>query len=298
MDVFAEGLPFYKGNLHMHTTCSDGVLSPEAAIALYQAQGYDFVAITDHDTVALETQLVQGLLVLSGMEVAYDLPGEELHIVGIGIPKAIEQSLMYQYGPQHAIDTIRAFGGRAILAHPAWSLNTLATISGLQHLSAAEIYNSISTAPRNCLRADSSSLLDMAAAHGCLHPLVAVDDAHFYEGEHCKSFVMVQAETRTQAALLNAIDQGRFYASQGPIVKQLSVDTQQIRIECSPVSTIIFYSNLSWVTGRCRMGEGLTSSVYTLPTQTGETFVRCQMIDAQGRSAWTNPIDLRTICNT
>jgi hypothetical protein len=38
-----------RGNLHSHTTFSDGVLDPAALVALYERLGYDFLAITDHD---------------------------------------------------------------------------------------------------------------------------------------------------------------------------------------------------------------------------------------------------------
>ena len=38
-----------RGNLHAHTTFSDGVRAPEALIAEYEALGYDFLAITDHE---------------------------------------------------------------------------------------------------------------------------------------------------------------------------------------------------------------------------------------------------------
>jgi len=295
MDIFQNDQRFFKGNLHMHTTRSDGTRSPKDAVNTYREHGYDFVALTDHNLVGNESFLENNMLVLSGIELDYTLPGEELHIVGIGIRKELESNLEYRYGPQHGINQIRRFGGRAIIAHPAWSLNSLATLSGLQNVTAAEIYNSMSTAPRNCLRADSSSLLDMAASHGHIFSHVAVDDAHFYEGEHCKSFVMVQAPSLTQVALLEALDNGRFYASQGPIIKQLSYDKHHISIACSPVSSIIFYSNLPWVTGRCRIGENLTESVYDLTTQEEESFVRCQIIDQSGNSAWTNPIVLADI---
>ena len=39
-----------KANLHAHTTCSDGALSPAEVIDAYAARGYDALAITDHDT--------------------------------------------------------------------------------------------------------------------------------------------------------------------------------------------------------------------------------------------------------
>ena len=274
----------------MHTTASDGRLSPAQAIACYREQGYDFVAITDHDTVACPTHTDAGMLIFSGIELAYELPGEEVHLVGLHVPQGIEPRLENRFGPQYAIDEIRQCGGRAVIAHPAWSLLSHSTLSGLRQVSAAEIYNSMSTEPRNCLRADASSLLDVAAAHGCLLPLVAVDDAHFYDGEQCRSYVMVQAETLTAAAILKALDERRFYATQGPQIRRFGVVGGRIVVDCTPVRAIVFYSNLSWETGRCRMGDGMTHSEYDLTAQRGETFVRCQLIDEQGRSAWSNPV--------
>jgi PHP domain-containing protein len=42
-------VPLLRGNLHAHTTFSDGVRTPLALLAEYEARGYDFLAITDHD---------------------------------------------------------------------------------------------------------------------------------------------------------------------------------------------------------------------------------------------------------
>jgi len=38
-----------KGQLHIHTTCSDGTLTPQQAADLYADLGFDFIAFTDHD---------------------------------------------------------------------------------------------------------------------------------------------------------------------------------------------------------------------------------------------------------
>lgn len=38
-----------KGCLHIHTTCSDGELSPQQVADAYSMRGYDFIAFTDHD---------------------------------------------------------------------------------------------------------------------------------------------------------------------------------------------------------------------------------------------------------
>lgn len=40
---------WYRGNLHAHTTHSDGHKSPEDIVAIYKQGGYDFMALTDHD---------------------------------------------------------------------------------------------------------------------------------------------------------------------------------------------------------------------------------------------------------
>jgi predicted metal-dependent phosphoesterase TrpH len=41
-------MPLLRGNLHAHTTFSDGVRTPAALVQEYEARGYDFLAITDH----------------------------------------------------------------------------------------------------------------------------------------------------------------------------------------------------------------------------------------------------------
>ena len=48
MEKDENGAIWYKGNLHTHTTRSDGRKSPEEVMALYRDHGYDFLALTDH----------------------------------------------------------------------------------------------------------------------------------------------------------------------------------------------------------------------------------------------------------
>src|SRR6187551_3594953 len=40
---------FQKGNVHTHTTLSDGGSSPEHTISWYRSHGYQFLALTDHN---------------------------------------------------------------------------------------------------------------------------------------------------------------------------------------------------------------------------------------------------------
>ena len=40
---------FYKGNMHCHSSFSDGYFSPEELKEMYKSRGYSFLAITDHE---------------------------------------------------------------------------------------------------------------------------------------------------------------------------------------------------------------------------------------------------------
>ena len=47
--MFSGEGQWYKGNLHSHTTNSDGRLAPAQSAALYQSYGYDFLCLSEHD---------------------------------------------------------------------------------------------------------------------------------------------------------------------------------------------------------------------------------------------------------
>lgn len=46
---FSKEGNWYKGNLHSHTTNSDGMLTPKEAVALFREQGYHFLCFSEHD---------------------------------------------------------------------------------------------------------------------------------------------------------------------------------------------------------------------------------------------------------
>ncbi len=73
-----------RGNLHAHTTLSDGIRSPASLIDEYESLGYDFLAITDHEnwipTSYWRTldHLSADLLLFHGVELNWD--GFEQHV--------------------------------------------------------------------------------------------------------------------------------------------------------------------------------------------------------------------------
>lgn len=77
-----------KVDLHIHTTASDGRLSPAEVVQRAAQQGLKAIAITDHDSIeGIEEALREGakfprLLVIPGVELGADVPHGELHILG------------------------------------------------------------------------------------------------------------------------------------------------------------------------------------------------------------------------
>lgn len=75
-----------KADLHVHTTASDGRLTPEEVMAAASAAGLSYVAITDHDTLdglaALAIHPAASPVLIPGIEFSTDLPNNEVHILG------------------------------------------------------------------------------------------------------------------------------------------------------------------------------------------------------------------------
>ena len=82
-------------DLHLHSTCSDGVLAPEALATMVADAGVRLFALTDHDTVAgLEAAAAvartRGIAAIPGIEMSTRWQGRSLHVVGLGIDPAAD----------------------------------------------------------------------------------------------------------------------------------------------------------------------------------------------------------------
>lgn len=290
-DMFGKNR--WKINLHTHTTQSDGHRTPEEAAAIYKAAGYDAIAITDHYFFT-EGGSLSGLKILSGAE--YDTEmccGREgvYHIVALGCEKDPQIEREEKLPAEKFVERILSVGGTPVLAHPAWSLNQPETALDLAEVTLTEIHNSVSDAGESS-RPYSGCFADLVACLGKPMLLLATDDTHYYAGDdETKNAVMVECpENATEAEILAAVKAGKFYATQGPEV-HIAAEGDEIVVRTSPVSRISLFSNVAWAQGYCLRGEGLTEHRHKITPR--EKFIRAEVVDAEGKTAYTNYIVLK-----
>ena len=289
---------FLKGNLHCHTTLSDGTGSPASTIRHYANAGYDFLAITDHRRYNFTNYAPEsGLLILPAMEADRYLEGKGMpvvHIVAVGPEQGNGyvdgQKIEYQKGEktedgQEIIDDVLRANNLAILAHPMWSGNTVEGVKNLRGFSLMEIWNTGSAMDWGV---DSNTYhWDVLLSEGKKVFGVASDDSHCLQ-QNGFGFVRVKAE-KNVSSILNALKNGEFYASCGPEIYDFYVEDDKVCINCSPVSQIML-RNFS-APHRMIRGENMTGGQFKL-RECCTDYIRAEIVDAQGRRAWTNPIFL------
>jgi hypothetical protein len=109
----SDGFTRIRGVIHVHTTLSDGGGTPEEVIQAAQAEGLDFLVITDHNH--LNAKPFEGyhgsLLVLVGVEIS-TITG---YVLGLGIP---DPAYRFSGSATDAFNDIRDLGGLAFASHP------------------------------------------------------------------------------------------------------------------------------------------------------------------------------------
>ncbi len=297
---------WYKGNLHTHTTISDGTLAPADLVKLYRDMKYDFLAITDHRIYGIHEDLSsRELLLLPGVELDVRAPDDEAfchHIVGLGLPGAnrFEHGHQFQYPADmtvhEIIQELREGGNLCIYAHPAWSHVRHEVLDALDGLFGLEIYNHGCEVESLCGYSDNwyDRQLWQKRNLFCL----ATDDSHQRalakpgsdtSPDFGGGFVRVKAPELTAEAIHDALAAGYFYASQGPEINDFRIEGDEIVIESSPCRTIGFQTDSYWGAAKNDFtSAALTQARFKLRGR--ESYVRAICIDQNGRHAWSQPI--------
>ena len=303
-EAFINQNKMLKGGLHCHTTRSDGDGTPEEVIRLHKENGYDFLAITDHKNYNFKNFAEDvDITIIPGMEFDNTFVRENgfrtFHTVFIGpddetngysqdekMPggKATNQKEFQKY-----LDEAHAKNNLTIYCHPQWSSTPTRYFDELEGNFAFEIWNS-GCAIENLMDTDNGMYWDELLGMGKKLFAVATDDGHAMH-QHCKGWVMVNAQNNVKS-ILQALENGAFYSSCGPVIKDFYVDDENIvHIETSECEKIIFQCDKHPSRMVVAQGQPLTSAEWNLKDE--YDYIRATVIDGNGNRAWTNPIFLK-----
>lgn len=305
-NAFEKEGKWFKGNLHLHSTNSDGKLPPEEVAKLYKDKGWNFIAFTEHRFYTHNKELNdENFIIIPGIELdaVNPSPRRIYHIVGIGKEECGDQNgfkLEQRFQtpewegmrtPQALIDTLVSGNNLAIFCHPIWSRLELSDFIDLKGYFAMELFNygcEVENRTGLCTNYWDSQLRRGRKVWG-----VATDDAHHKMDDRCGGWVMVKCPELSQQAIVEALVEGRFYSSSGPEIYAFGVEGGEVFVECSPVKAIHFvtYEVVGLSSFQAEKEGTLCSARYTLKGK--EKYVRVECVDEAGNTAWSNPIFLQ-----
>ena len=314
----------YKANLHAHTDISDGKFSPEALKELYKSAGYSVVAYTDHDILIPHHELTDSeFIALTGFEAQFNghnkYPGnsseKKCHICFIAkSPDVVEQPCFdeeyayigncakyreqvkfdkesYGFKREYTAECINEMvriakkkGFFVTYNHPAWSLETYEEYTKYTEFDAIEVYNNAC----NMIGITSSAPYaydDMLRGGQRLFP-VAADDTH-RDYDAFGGFVMIKADELKYEKITEALANGDFYASMGPLFREIYIEDGKLVVRCSDVVWVGVTTDTR--RARCKFSQnGEALNEVEIPLDFDYEFFRITVKDAQGRFAYSN----------
>lgn len=314
---------FYRGNLHSHTNRTDGDVSPERLIEAYRAEGYHFLALTDHNLTtppgAFASLHTPGFITMSGNEVSdgvpsarpvelYDRPLISVHAnaLCLSAPLAGARHENMTAAVPAVAQRVRAAGAGVLqINHPnyesAFSWEEMLPVEGPYLLEVANMHPHVQgegeawyQSPDE-IRMPVERMWDELLTRGRRVYGTATDDVHDLERDPgfrrrlpFQGWVQVAAAELTEESLCRALSEGRFYSSSGVELQGLSFDgarlSLSIREQADHVPVTIFISD------RGVIRQATAGSYVSYRLRGDESYVRAVVFGAGGKKAWIQPV--------
>ena len=291
-----------KGNVHTHTTRSDGDADPEIVVDWYKNHNYDFLVLSDHNhRTILDEYDDDNLILIPGEEVSARILGGDIpiHLNGIGISRVIEpidaggvvETL------QANVNLITQAGGIASLNHPnggwAYDHNDINQIEGATLL---EVYNGWpgSNTEGGPGKFSGEEIWDKVLSSGKIIFGIAVDDAHHYSDfNHTmanpgRGWIVVDAAKLTAKSILDSLIAGQFYFSTGIDLKEMHMGDDSIELSISQHRDYIYNTKFIGIDGVVLQEVLGLQPKYQI--RGDETYVRAKVTSSMGTRMWTQPV--------
>ncbi len=277
-----DGVSWLRGNLHTHTTNSDGNITPQQAVDEYAALGYDFLMISDHDRITrLDTLEPRGLALVQGNEITSGGP----HLLHVDADRVISPYA----DRQRVLDEINAGNGFAIMNHPNWESHfnhcDQSVLEALRGYAGIEIFNGVTLRAEGCPLA--TDRWDMLLSRGRRVWGFANDDNHA-DCDRGVAWNMVQCASRAAADILKALRCGVFYASTGVAIERIAASDDRIRITAENCQCFDVIADDGRILARIN-GPELD---FAVPDDKSLTYLRVECHGHGAAQAWTQPFFL------
>ena len=271
-----------RGNLHTHSTRSDGKHELQEVIDRYATGGYDFLMMSDHDVYTSDEDYAalnqNGLILIAGNEIT----ANGVHILHVHADRQVAP----HENRQQVLDEINAGRGFSIVTHPNWhaEFNHCAheNLREWQDYTGLEIYNGV--IGRLAGSPYATSHWDRLLNHGRRVWGYAHDDFHNADtGDLGHGWNMVYAADCSAEAVTVALRQGRFYASTGVVITSIEVEQNRIRLETENADRIVALRDTA-----CRFAV-IDSASAEIEVPDDATYVRFECWGRGEQFAWTQP---------
>ena len=314
-----------KGNIHTHTTESDGDADPKSVMKWYKDHEYDFLVITDHNHRTIidfdnnNPQSEKELVLIPGEEVTahvledfaknilnYGVDGKiPIHINGIDIKKVVEPIHTKDIVTtlQANIDAIKNAGGLVSLNHPnyKWAFDHT-QISKLKNVDLLEIFNGHPAV--NVYGAvgkySCEQIWDNVLSNGQKIFGVATDDSHHYhdfaynKSNPGRGWIVAKVKELAKNNIVSAIKSGDFYASTGIEMENIIINNNVMELEIKPEIGWTHNSNMQYridfITQNGQVIKQINDIKAKCNLENHSGYVRATISSSSGPKAWIQPV--------
>ena len=298
-----------KGQIHDHTTNSDGTGSPQQVADWYKDHGYRFLVITDHEKVTDPTTITPsaGFVLIPGEELAVTGQGAKpIHGNAIGIPKTIPSPAgkkTQAESLQYLVTYIREAGGIPMINHPNWcwafTHREMLPVKGPYLLEIANMSSGCNNEGSLAIPSMEQQW-DILLSNGREVYATATDDMHHLNGKPeeedspGRGWIMARVMSLDAKSILGALAKGEFYASTGVELTEVSFDGREMKVAVArkpDTTTLIRFTGKWGEILREVVGESASHRVST-PVEPN-AYIRCKVIQSDGTVAWTQAYRIR-----
>jgi len=295
---FDTSFSWLRGNHHGYSTTSDGEDDPLKILQSYENEGYQYIAFSEHDILQNPSELTPhtSMCILPAVEVTSRF---KQTLLFLGADRVLPKETLTPLEIMHEADTPESL---FIFNHPNWQPwpdyatdDLLDTMIGLRGI---EIYTGVIRRLKG-----NPNAWDRLLSKGWRIFGHATDDQHCADDQfiawNCVQWPL--GKPVTTAGIIEALVDGRFYASTGVLINHVGTtdDQRAVRVE-SDAKAIRWITQNGVVVKEDKTGTStLTAEEFTRtmnPSASSTSmfyYLRAECLGDNDEFAWTQPFWLR-----